>query len=172
MPKYIEKVVAGTGHRPNKLGGYGKEIKDKLNRLAIVALEEQQPSFVVSGMALGWDTALAFAARELQLPLCAAVPFRGQESRWPLQARKEYQGLLEYATDVVICSDGGYSPEKMKIRNRAMTDAADVLLALWDGSHNSGTGHCVQYAISLNKPVINFYKRFLNGDGRPPSTYL
>jgi hypothetical protein len=36
-------------------------------------------------MARGWDLALAKAAVELGLPLFAAIPFVGQESRWPAE---------------------------------------------------------------------------------------
>ena len=54
--------VAGTGHRPNKLGGYDDDIYQRLVTLAMTYLEETRPKRVISGMALGWDQALAEAA--------------------------------------------------------------------------------------------------------------
>ena len=62
MTKWTGKIVAGSGHRPSKLGGYSEQIHEKLVALAIGWLKKNEPSCVLSGMALGWDTALAEAA--------------------------------------------------------------------------------------------------------------
>jgi hypothetical protein len=34
----MNKIIAATGHRPEKLGGYSKEVSDKLLRLAKAAI--------------------------------------------------------------------------------------------------------------------------------------
>lgn len=54
-------IVAGTGHRPNKLGGYGDDVFERLVALARTYLWHMEPWHVISGMALGWDQALAQA---------------------------------------------------------------------------------------------------------------
>jgi hypothetical protein len=76
-------ILAATGHRPDKLGGYDLSIYRKLVGLAYSYLRKQTPDVVISGMALGWDQAVAEAAVKASTPFIAAIPFRGQESKWP-----------------------------------------------------------------------------------------
>ena len=74
-------IIAATGHRPDKLGGYGSIVADRLFHLAYETLEELAPTLVISGMALGWDMAVAEAAFCLDIPFHAYRPFEGQESQ-------------------------------------------------------------------------------------------
>lgn len=59
-------ILAVTGHRPNKLGGYSKQAYRKLVKIAEVNLKKLNPDKVISGMALGWDQALAQAYDQLK----------------------------------------------------------------------------------------------------------
>ena len=152
-------IVAGTGHRPNKLGGYTRDAQTRLFNTAIKSLEHLQPTKLISGMALGWDQALARACVELNIPFIAAVPFAGQETVWPAASQRAYRELCEAASDFVIVSPGGYSAAKMQIRNEWMVDHCDRVLALWDGSPG-GTRNCVDYAKTVNKPISNAWKCF------------
>ena len=152
-------IVAGTGHRPNKLGGYTRDAQTRLFNTAIKSLEHLQPTKLISGMALGWDQALARACVELNIPFIAAVPFAGQETVWPAASQREYRELCEAASDFIIVSPGGYSAAKMQIRNEWMVDHCDRVLALWDGSPG-GTRNCVDYAKTVNKPISNAWKCF------------
>ncbi len=101
-PELPGRVVAGTGHRPHGLGGYGGEAFRRLVVLARRALAEHRPDWVVSGMALGWDQALAEAALDLGLPLVAALPFEGQAARWPEVSQQRYRRILARADRVVV----------------------------------------------------------------------
>ena len=152
-------IVAGTGHRPNKLGGYTRGARTRLFTTAIKSLEHLQPTKLISGMALGWDQALARACVELNIPFIAAVPFAGQETVWPAASQREYRELCDAASDFIIVSPGGYSAAKMQIRNEWMVDHCDRVLALWDGSPG-GTRNCVDYAKTVNKPISNAWKCF------------
>lgn len=150
-------IVAFTGHRPDKLGGYDlpnptyikvcQEIEKNLKAL--------KPDKVVSGMALGVDQWAANVAYKLGIPFIAAVPFKEQESRWPLKSQRIYAKLIGLASEVIIVSPGSYSVEKMHIRNRWMVDNCIKLIAVWDGS-TGGTGNCVEYAKSVknNEDII------------------
>ena len=51
-------IICGTGHRPNKLGGYTQAAQLKLYNVAVEVLEELKPTTVISGMAIGWDQAV------------------------------------------------------------------------------------------------------------------
>lgn len=148
-------IVAFTGHRPDKLGGYKlpnptyihvcKEIESNLKKL--------NPEKVISGMALGVDQWAAYIAYKLKIPFIAAVPFEGQEKAWPIKSQVTYNTLLSKASEKVIVCDGGYSSSKMQIRNEWMVDHCDILIAVWDGTPG-GTANCVKYAQSVNKEII------------------
>lgn len=150
-------IVSGTGHRPDKLGGYSKEVALKLKQLAIENLEGVTK--VVSGMALGWDTALALAALELKIPLVAAVPFLGQDRMWPQASKLVYKNILEQAHEIIYVCEGGYAPWKMQVRNEWMVNHCEAVLALWDGSEG-GTGNCIKYAKKVDKHIINIWDQY------------
>ena len=156
--------LAATGHRPDKLGGYGDWVFTRLVHLAETYLKSRPEILkhditVISGMALGWDTAWATAALNLKLPLIAAVPFFGQESQWPEQSQARYLNILDKAEHVEIVCEGGYDPSKMQIRNEWMVDQCNELVALWDGS-KGGTYNCIKYAKKVKKPIINLWDMY------------
>lgn len=152
-------IIAGTGHRPDKLGGYTNEAFLKLVKIAEDWIKENNPTKVISGMALGWDQALAQASCNCNVPFIAAIPFKGQESAWSEKSQKYFNKLLKKAESIVYTSDGGYAPYKMQVRNKWMVDNSDALLAMWDGT-NGGTYNCVSYAQSKDKKIINLITKF------------
>lgn len=155
-------IVAATGHRPDKLGGYGPKAQGRVYTLAYEWLECFRPDQLISGMALGWDQACAEAALALGIPLIAAIPFEGQESRWPPASQEHYRMLRALATEVRIIAPGGYSPFVMQLRNETMVLWANLILALWDGSAG-GTCNCLANARTFGaakKPIINLWDRY------------
>lgn len=155
-------IVAGTGHRPDKLriagrSAYHPAVHARLVDLARAALRHHAPCTVISGMAQGWDTALAEAALELGIRLEAYVPFDGQDARWPAPARRRHAWLLGRAARVVTVSDGGYDLAAMRLRNVAMVEACGLVLALWNG-RAGGTAHAVAHARSVGRPVRNLWR--------------
>lgn len=152
-------TVAGTGHRPDKLGGYTNEAFLKLVNIAIEWLKENKPDKVISGMAMGWDQALALASVRLNIPLICAVPFKGQEREWSSSVQKFYFKLLNKASEVIYVSSSGYSAKKMQTRNEWMVNNCDIILAMWDES-SGGTANCIEYAESKNKKIINLYEKY------------
>ena len=156
-------VICGTGHRPPKLGGYGDKARadliDFARRTLMVTLEDHphRDLKVISGMALGWDIALAQASVILGIPFIAAIPFVGQEKAWPQESQDFYNSVLALAEKKEIVCSGGYAPEKMLERNRWMVDNSSLVLALWDGSHG-GTGHCVNYAKQQGKQIRQLWQ--------------
>lgn len=152
-------IICGTGHRPDKLGGYSKEVHDKLVLVARDAIKELKPSRVISGMALGWDQALMEAAQRLAYPTTAAIPFKGQERAWPRLSQLKYQELLDGAMDIVYVCEEGYAPWKMQKRNEWMVDNSHLVLALWDGS-SGGTLNCIRYADKMGKKILNVWEKY------------
>lgn len=158
-------IIAATGHRLGpKLGGYDGKTRLALGGLATEYLSRERPDKVISGMALGWDQAVAAACVALGIPFIAAVPFEGQEGRWPTEARERYARLLDCAVRVEIILDLQYGStseinKAMQARNEWMVDRADKMVALWDGSWG-GTFNCVRYAEAKNVPIDNLWNRW------------
>jgi len=149
------KVVAFTGHRPAKIGGYDlpnptyMHVCQEIDRV----LRELKPDKVISGMALGVDQWAANVALKLNIPFIAAVPFLGQEGKWPNKSQQLYKKMLEKAAEIVIVSEGGYAASKLQIRNEWMVDRCDVLVAVFDGT-SGGTANCVTYAKGKGKEIV------------------
>jgi uncharacterized phage-like protein YoqJ len=124
-------------------------------------IRDINPRGVITGMAQGWDQAVAQACINLNVPFWACVPFAGQEKKWPAAGQKRYHRLLAAALKVTIVCDGAYQPYKMERRNRYMVDKCDTLMALYDGSATGGTRNAHVYAESLGKTIINLWPAFL-----------
>lgn len=148
-------IIGFTGHRPDKLGGYKVpnpiyiKVCNEIERL----LKELQPEKIISGMALGVDQWAAYIAFKLKIPFVAAVPFEGQEIKWPAKSQELYHKLLNKASEVVVVSGGTYSASKLQVRNRWMVDYSDKMIAVWDGTPG-GTANCINYAESVKKEII------------------
>lgn len=176
-------ALAVTGHRPDKLWGnhpypYGVDCQSRLVSFAARTIQEEsarlcvegllgpEPStigrvVVITGMALGWDQAVAAACMRLNVDFDAYVPFDGQEAKWSWEMRQAYEYLLSRARRVVIVSPGGYAAWKLLKRNEAMVDASRSVLALWNGLRvRGGTAHAVEYAESIGRPITNCWRQW------------
>lgn len=162
-----QDVIAATGHRPKDMGlSYSKTDLERLAKFAKGVLADLKPGIVVVGGAQGWDTAVAFGALWLNIPFLLAVPFRGQEGKWPDAARERYHYLKERASTVVEVYPPGYAGAKLLGRNCFMCDLArsGQILALYDErKQTSGTAHCVRYARSAGVAVVNVWGRWAAG---------
>lgn len=159
----MDYILAGTGHRPPKLASpklpeYSDDLDQALFtflRSSVAGLEEP-PQKIISGMALGYDQALAEVAIALGIPLVAAVPFKGQHLRWPAPAQERFTQIIDHADEVHYTSEE-YRQGVMTDRDKWMVIQADRVLALWDGSRDSGTGKTVKYAYSMGRPTTNLW---------------
>ena len=120
--------ISVTGHRlGSRLGGYGKDVYSKLLNVSTnYLLSGYKPNKVITGMALGFDQSIADACIILGIPFVAAIPFMGQEEKWPKESKDKYYKLLSYADDIVYVS-GGYSGSVMQKRNEWMVDNSDMV---------------------------------------------
>lgn len=158
MPDHLVMV---TGHRPQKLGGYGGSPTQFRVRVwlrgRLVALKQRHGAQLVaiSGMALGVDQWFAEEALALGIPFDAYVPCDGQDSTWPRMSQLNYRAGLGHARNVIVVSPGPYAAWKMQRRNEAMVDAAQDHLAVRDGEEKGGTWNCVRYMRQKGvEPVI------------------
>jgi uncharacterized phage-like protein YoqJ len=146
-------IVAFTGHRPAKLGGYkDNPLQQKIRKAIEDTLLKLKPEKAISGMALGVDQWAAEICLKLEIPFLAAVPFVGQESVWPKESQEKYRELLRKADSIFIVSPAPYAAWKLQKRNEWMVDHCDKLIAIWDGTAG-GTGNCVEYAKKIGREV-------------------
>jgi len=154
------KTVSVTGHRPDKVGGYDITVRRALGAFAAEQLLQIAPDQVITGMALGWDQAVAGACVLIGIPFVAAIPFSGQARRWPQEAQDRYYRLMECAYDrVTVCDEFVPVNRALQKRNEWMVDRADEVIALWDGSFG-GTHNCITYANKKGVPVRNLWDRW------------
>lgn len=154
-------IIAFTGHRSDKLPD--KQTGYKLPNPTYVRicqtteylLKQLQPTKCISGLALGFDQYAANVCIKLKIPFIAAVPFLGQESKWPAKSQQVYKAILAKADEVFIVSEGEYAPKKMHLRNEFMVNQADLVIACFDGTPG-GTASCVNYTIKQKKPILQF----------------
>lgn len=159
------EIVAVTGHRPEKIGGY--RIPNPTYRSIIQALRtnfiELAPSLVLSGMALGVDQWAAELCITMGIPFTACLPLREEafNSKWPAASKVKLRYLLSMAHQVIVVTDGPYEPWVMQARNQWMVDRCAVLLAVFNGS-DGGTANCIDYAQRFGRPV-----KFINVPATP-----
>lgn len=157
-------ILAVTGHRPDKCGGYTDAAERRLVAFARTQLKLHPAEKIVTGMAQGWDLAIAEACTELSIPFVAAVPIECQEKVWPQKAQERYRRLLAKAAEVHVVWRGTYIPQVMQIRNEWMCDHANKLLALHNNSRG-GTANCVDYARSIGIPIVNCWAEWEKFNG-------
>lgn len=145
--------IAVTGHR--KLDhSLDKVIESVCKTIAVI-----QPSLVITGMAVGFDQAVALACIQSGTPFEAAVPFKGQESIWPEDAQQVYREILEQAQKVTVVSIGTYAAWKMHARNGYMIKNADIIIGYCRPTETKGgTFEAMKLASSYpEKKIINIY---------------
>ncbi len=153
-------IIAGTGHRPGKLYGYDQNTFNKLIDLAEAVIEHFNPNKIISGMALGWDLALAKASLNLKIPLIAAIPYPNQPDQWNKKDKDFYNSILKQADHIeIISSYFGY--KFLQQRNEWMVDHSDQLIALYKNGEIGGTFNCIEYAKWKNKPIYNVWDIFI-----------
>jgi len=146
-------ILGISGHRPSVLGcGYTipNPIYDIIYKRMHDKFSELKPDKIISGFALGVDQWSVSLAIELGIPYIAAIPFEGQDSRWPYKSKMIYQNLLKTAEEVVIVGklnkDKSNFSELMQLRNQWIIDNSTELLAVWNGDMHGGTFNAITYA--------------------------
>lgn len=152
-------IICGTGHRPDKLGGYTKEVAERIAEMCYGYLEKWEPLDeveVISGGALGFDQGLAAGAILAGVPFTLALPFPGFEDRWPQSSKAYLYRLMDMAKKVHFVCEPGYAGWKMQKRNEWMVDNSNRVVSLWNGT-TGGTANCIAYASKVGKPIDNLW---------------
>lgn len=151
-----DKVVAFTGHRPDRIGGYdennpkARDVKARLRKAVDYCIAHGKKVFVVGG-AIGVDMWAGELIAELKkadpsIRLVIAEPFAGHDAKWKDEHKVRYAALKSVADKVVVVHSGGYDAWKMNKRNEYMIDRASTLVAVFDGDKYGGTYNALSYA--------------------------
>jgi uncharacterized phage-like protein YoqJ len=88
-----------------------------------------------------------------EIKLIIAQPFPSQSARWPQDARRRYDKILQKTHKIIAVKDDPYAPWKMQARNEWMVDNSNAMIAVWDGSPG-GTANTIKYAQAKERPVL------------------
>lgn len=160
----ITNCCAFTGHRPHKFPWRYKETDSRCIALK-EALKEQITALVADGVtdyysggADGvdcWAAEIVLALREKNpaLKLHCILPHEGQADKWSASAQERYRSILRQANSVKYVSREYYDG-CMLARNRRLVEAADLLLAVYNGERRGGTAATVRYAQKMGRRII------------------
>lgn len=144
--------ISVTGHRECQ------DSFDEILDIFKILLDRFKPEIVNTGMAIGFDQAVAISCVENCVPYKAFVPFKGQESKWLPNQKDVYHALMESAKDSEVVSSGDYAAWKMYARNARLVQEADLVIAFLDPKQTSGgTFGCVKLAKEKKIPVVNIF---------------
>ncbi len=156
-------ILAFTGHRPQRLGGFNPDnptalwVRAQLAEAIGRAIRAGFSTFIAGG-ALGFDYWAAGAVLDQQQQLILALPFAGHDQRWNDQSRTELAALIQRTHaaggEVRYISAPGYSPQKLTIRDHWMIDRAHAVIAGWDGGQQGGTWNAITYARNVQRPIF------------------
>lgn len=157
-------VICGSGHRPPRLGlEYSKKHNELLTHFAKLQLEQLSIStdYIISGAALGWDSAISHAAFLLKIPYIMAIPFKGFSNKWSPTDRFRFNRLCKNAAYSIYICDGDYDNSKYFSRDVWMIHTSKTLLGLKDNKPDkSGTGITFNYAKEQGIKVINLWDKW------------
>ena len=160
-------ICAFTGHRPERLPWGSDEsdarcaaLRTLIQRAVTQACADGFDAFLC-GMARGCDMYFAeavLAARETfpQIRLTAMIPCPTQPDAWLEAERARYARLLA-ACDAVCVLEPVYSDGCMLRRNRAMVDAAERVITVYDGGAAGGTAAAVRYAQRRGRELVRLW---------------
>jgi uncharacterized phage-like protein YoqJ len=139
--------LMGTGHRPKLYVEYS-DYYESLSVMqksieAVISKYEIKLDVVISGMALGFDTALAMYAVSNNIPLHIYSPFIGQEYSWSDDYIGTYTALVKQAERVHFSTNRypankGAAINALYKRNADMLQSAEVCLTFKRPEVDSG----------------------------------
>ena len=157
------RACAFTGYRPQKLP-WGLDERDVRCLEFKFRLRESLEYLIgrgyvdfLSGLALGFDMIAAEIVLSLRekypwIRLIVVIPFDGQADRWTEAQRRRREAIIERSDKVVRISHA-YDRGVFFRRNHYMVNAADLVLAAFDGQPG-GTAQTVEYAHRQGVKVV------------------
>ncbi len=155
---------AFTGHRPHKFPWRYDETDSRCVALKtalaehIAGLAGAGITEFFSGGADGvdcWTALIVLSLREKNpaLKLHCILPCKGQADKWGSLAQERYYLILRQADSIEYVSHEYYDG-CMLDRNHQLVQAADLLLAVYNGERRGGTAATIRYAQKAGRKII------------------
>lgn len=173
----MNKTCCFTGYRPHRFAFSPDGLRPEQVQAAlgeqIRRLYQEGIRIFISGMSAGvdlWAAAEVLALRQLypDVQLVAAIPFTGQESRWPIPIQREYRRILDACQQVEVLCTAAQAAEDSSAcyrqRNRWMVDRSDTVLAVCEidvADSRTGTASTVRYARRQQRRIVYIHPRTL-----------
>ena len=173
----MSHICCFTGYRPHRFAFSADGLCPEQVAAAlggqIAALYAEGCRVFITGMCAGvdlWaaDAVLRFRQEHPDAELWAAVPFHGQEARWPMPVQAEYRRVLAACQRVEVLYDEDAARADAAAcyrgRNRWMVDQADTVVAVYaleDTDRRSGTAATVRYARKQQRRILYIHPQTL-----------
>jgi uncharacterized phage-like protein YoqJ len=152
-------IVTGIAHPPARLHERSEIPSSELVFLAKMGLNTYRATHLITGLAQGWEQALAKAAIELEIPYSVAIPFPGRDADWKREARLLYLDLLARASDVYRVCDEWFEEAVME-GHFWRVDRSEIVLALWDFEFQGDTFQTMSYGLKTGRTVVNLWNEW------------
>ncbi len=154
------KTLCFTGHRELPTGEDLVKLKGKLLAEIKNSYFEGYNHFIFGG-AQGFDLLAAKTVLELaneygDIKLTAAIPFKGQSSKFSFENKILYDEVLCACNNTLVLSQT-YSKDCYKIRNQYMVDKSSKVIAYYNGKVRNGTGQTVRMAMTARLNIVNLF---------------
>lgn len=155
--------VMGTGSRSMVTDPNAKNIYNTLERYITILHEEDPDLVLITGMAEGWDEAIAKVAFRNHIPYICAIPnkgygeyYWGKHSLLGVNRMNTFNQLVNGAAEVVYVCAGIYENgvHANFVRNQWMVDNCDSALVY--NPQSSGTRDAVARLTTAGKPYEVF----------------
>ena len=153
-------IIGVTGHRD---AGQKPGELEQFARLFVARAIREGVSEIITGMALGWDLAVAEAADWAGVPFLAAIPFPTQAARWSDEDQRRYYAACELTSRTIIVSSVPGTAAYLK-RDRWIVDHCAELWAL-DSGRRSGSHTTVLYAEGIGRKVVPLWSDWIRFRG-------
>lgn len=177
-PEPMVLNVGITGHRATVLNGpIVRSLQPVIDQVfrdlreAALKIQEDEPAFnsaapaelrLHTPLASGADQLAARSARSTGYVVRALLPFEADEYRNDFaigDELDEFEKALDAADEIVALPGDRADPEGAYVLvGKSMIEAADVIVAIWDGEQGrgpGGTAHVVELALQSSVPVIH-----------------
>lgn len=149
-------IVGVTGHRdveqePGELLAFA--------RLSVALMVRNGVTEIITGMARGWDLAIARAAFDHGVPYIGAIPFPQQPDKWTKADQEDWAVAVQRASRIEVAGNlplNGFYHR----RNIWIVDECDELWSFWNGSPG-GTAHCTLYANDTSRIIRPLWEPWL-----------
>lgn len=157
--------IMGTGSRSMVKAPDAKAVYDNLEAKVLMLSAKYPDLQLISGMAEGWDEAIAKVAMRNSIPYTVMIPnlgygsyYWGKNSLLGVDRMATFNELITHATDIVyVCkyiyeNVDGVRTHANFIRNQAMVDACDGALVYKPES--AGTRDAIARLKAAGKPYM------------------